>query len=70
MTSILQIRKMRLDDVSGACLSSHGYEVEGLRIFTPLPVVSPLALPALFIQQILVLTRVMSLTHWMRAGHP
>lgn len=54
----------------GACLSSHGYEVEGLRIFTPLPVVSPLALPALFIQQILVLTHVMSLTHWMWAGVP
>ena len=54
----------------GARLSSHGYKVEGLRIFTLLPVVSPLADSALFIQQILVLTRVMSLTHWMRSGHP
>lgn len=70
MTSILQIRKMGLDDVSGACLSSHGYEVEGLRIFTSLPVVSPRAHPALFIQQMLVVTGVMSLTHWLGAGRP
>lgn len=70
VTSILQIRKMGLDDVSGASLSSHGYEVEGLRIFTPLPVVSPWAHPDLFIQQMVVVTGVMSLTHWLGAGRP
>lgn len=70
MTSIFQIRKMGLDDVSGACLSSHGYEVEGLSIFTPLPVVSPWAHPDLFIQQMLLVTDVMSLTHWLGAGRP
>ena len=42
--------------------------METLRIFTPFPVVSPLAHPALFIQQILMVTGVRLLTHWSGGG--